>query len=59
MSTGDEENEACAYEFDFGVRLGLVFIVEMACLSACAVCLLLAYIGVPSFAFVVFLRLSL
>ncbi|EPQ60547.1 hypothetical protein GLOTRDRAFT_135219 [Gloeophyllum trabeum ATCC 11539] len=32
-------------EFTFGERLGLVFIVETACLSAAAVCALLAYIA--------------
>lgn len=38
--------------FDFGVRLGLVFIVETACLSAAAVTGLLAYIAVsPLFVF--------
>ena len=32
--------------FDFGVRLGLVFVVEAASLSAIAVLALLGYIGV-------------
>ena len=35
-------------DFDFGVRLGLVFVVESACLSALAVTGLLGYIGVRS-----------
>ena len=46
MSATSDGDETCVYQFDFGVRLGLVFIVEMACLSACAVGVLLAYIGV-------------
>ena len=49
MSSGNEDFE-CGIHFDFGVRLGLVFIVEMASLSACAVGLLLVYIGVRSIA---------
>jgi len=32
--------------FDFGTRLGLVFIIEAACLSALAVMWVLLYIGV-------------
>lgn len=42
-------DERCPTRFDFGVRLGLVFVVEMACLSAIASTALLAYIGVRSF----------
>ena len=38
--------DAGPIRFDFGVRLGLVFIVETACLSAAAVTGLLAYIAV-------------
>ncbi|EKM56586.1 uncharacterized protein PHACADRAFT_253801 [Phanerochaete carnosa HHB-10118-sp] len=38
-------DERCPTRFDFGVRLGLVFIVETACLSAIASAALLVYIG--------------
>lgn len=38
-------DERCPTNFDFGVRLGLVFVVETACLSAVASAALLFYIG--------------
>ena len=48
MSSGQPEDETCTLKFDFGIRLGLVLIMEAACLSAASVAGLLAYIGVSS-----------
>lgn len=44
--TDEDANCSVSTPFDFGVRLGLVFVVEAASLSALAVVGLLAYIGV-------------
>lgn len=46
MASGQNEVETCQMKFDFGIRLGLVLIMEAACLSAISVVGLLAYIGV-------------
>ena len=46
MSTGEHPGETCPTRFDFGIRLGLVLIMETACLSALSVTGLLMYIGV-------------
>lgn len=46
MSTGEHAGETCPTQFDFGIRLGLVLIMETACLSALSVTGLLVYIGV-------------
>ncbi|KIP12487.1 hypothetical protein PHLGIDRAFT_124026 [Phlebiopsis gigantea 11061_1 CR5-6] len=45
MSTGEHAGETCPTQFDFGIRLGLVLIMETACLSALSVTGLLVYIG--------------
>lgn len=49
MSDGTPNDERCPTQFNFGIRLGLVFIVETACLSAVASAALLTYIGVCRF----------
>lgn len=46
MSYNDNASTSTVPPFPFGVRLGIVFIVQSACLSALAVSFLLLYIGV-------------
>lgn len=51
MSVPDGGSTVATPPFEFGVRVGIVFIVESASLSALAVTSLLLYIAVSTFEF--------